>query len=213
MAKLAPIRVLIVDDHDMVRSGLTFFLQSFEDLQLVGEAANGTEAVKLCAEVQPDVVLMDLIMPEVDGITAIREIHDNFPDIRLIALTSFPEQNLVTEALKAGAIGYLLKNLSIDELADAIRSAKAGKPVITAEVLKILINPPTQPHALGYNLTKREREILKLLVEGSNNSEIANKLVVSRSTIKTHICNIFEKLGVSNRVGAVTTAIQNHLVE
>jgi two-component system, NarL family, response regulator LiaR len=213
MTDPSPIRIMIVDDHDMVRSGLGIFLQAFPDLKLVGEASNGLEAVSRCKELLPDIVLMDLIMPEMDGVTAIRTIHQDFPDIGLIALTSFTDQHLVTEALKAGAIGYILKNIPIDDLAAAIRNAKAGKPVIAAEVFKSVFNAAPPEPAPGHKLTGREREILTLMVGGLNNIEIAKKLVISRATVKTHICNIFSKLGVSNRVEAVAYAVQNHLLE
>jgi two-component system, NarL family, response regulator LiaR len=213
MTETNPIRILIVDDHDMVRSGLGIFLQAFDDLKLVGEASNGIEAVRLCRELKPDIVLMDLIMPEMDGVTAIRSIHQDLPGVGLIALTSFTDQHLVTEALKAGAIGYILKNIPIDELAAAIRNAKAGKPVIAAEVFKSVFSTMPAESSQGHKLTSREREILSLMIGGLNNIEIAKKLVISRATVKTHICNIFSKLGVSNRVEAVALAVQKHLLE
>jgi NarL family two-component system response regulator LiaR len=207
MIEPTPIRVILVDDHDMVRRGLAVFLQAFDDLQLVGEAANGTEALRLCAECQPDVVLMDLIMPGMDGVATTRAIRQSHPEIQIIALTSFREEELVEAALRAGAIGYLLKNVSIDELADAIRSAKAGKPTLAPEATQALINAAIQPPPPGGDLTQRERDVLSLMVEGLNNPEIATRLGVSRSTIKTHVSNILAKLGVASRLEAVTLAL------
>jgi NarL family two-component system response regulator LiaR len=204
-------RVLLVDDHDMVRRGLAVFLLAYDDFELVGEAVNGKEALELCAELHPDVVLMDLMMPVMDGVTAIQAIRKNFPDIQVIALTSFSEEKLVEASLKAGAIGYLFKNVSVDELASAIRAASKGQPTLSAEATRILINKTMKPAAPGDDLTDREREVLKLLVEGRSNPEIAERLSVSRSTVKTHVSHIFEKLGASNRLEAVSLAIRHHL--
>lgn len=206
------IRVLLVDDHDMVRRGLAVFLLAYDDLVLVGEASNGAEALEKCAELQPDVVLMDLMMPVMDGITAIRLIRERYPAIQVIALTSFSEEKLVETALQAGAIGYLFKNASVDDLASAIRAARAGQPTLAPEATKILIQKATQPIPLGEDLTRRERDVLKLLVEGHSNPEIAEQLHVGRSTIKTHVSHILKKLGVDNRLEAVTFAIRHKLV-
>jgi NarL family two-component system response regulator LiaR len=208
------IRIMLVDDHAVVRSGLAAFLMAYDDLELVGEASDGTEAVRLCAAVQPDVVLMDLIMPEMDGATATREIRTLFPDIQVLALTSFKEDDLVQGALEAGAIGYLLKNISTDELANAIRSAHAGRPTLAPEAAQALIQNATrkQDHEPGDDLTEREREVLRLMVEGLNNSAIAERLVVSRSTVKFHVSNILSKLHASSRTEAVAYALQRNLV-
>lgn len=204
-------RVLLVDDHDMVRRGLAVFLLAYDDFELVGEAVNGKEALELCAELHPDVVLMDLMMPVMDGVTAIQAIRKSYPDIQVIALTSFSEEKLVEASLKAGAIGYLFKNVSVDELANAIRAASKGQPTLSAEATRILINKTMKPAAPGDDLTDREREVLKLLVDGCSNPEIAERLSVSRSTVKTHVSHIFEKLGASNRLEAVSLAIRHHL--
>lgn len=211
MKNEAAIRILLVDDHDMVRRGLSVFLLANEDFKLVGEAVNGQEAVEQCALLQPDVVLMDLMMPVMDGVSATKVIRDQYPQIQVIALTSFSEEKLVEASLKAGAIGYLFKNVSVDELAAAIRAAAKGEPTLSLEATRILIHKTTQPAALGDDLTEREREVLKYLVEGCSNPEIAEKLSVSRSTIKTHVSHILEKLGASNRLEAVSLAIRHKL--
>lgn len=206
------IRVMIVDDHDMVRSGLEVFLETCDDLTLVGDASNGSEAVRLCVELQPDVVLMDLIMPGMDGVAATRAIRQVCPNVQIIALTSFKDRELVHEALQAGAIGYLLKNISIDELADAVRAAYIGKSTLAPEATQALIEAATQPPTPGHDLTLREREVLTLMVEGLNNREIADRLTISRSTVKNHVSNILSKLGVTSRTEVVALAVQHNLV-
>jgi NarL family two-component system response regulator LiaR len=206
------IRVLIVDDHAVVRSGLATFLQAFEDFELVGEAGDGTEAVRLCAQISPDVVLMDLLMPEMDGIAATRAIREQHPEVRVIALTSFQDQDRVQAALDAGALGYLLKNVSAEELARAIRSARAGRPTLAPEATQALIHAATRPPEPGHDLTPREREVLALMVKGLNNAEIAKRLVVNRSTAKFHVSNILTKLGAASRTEAVALALTHHLI-
>ena len=206
------IRVVIVDDHAMVRRGLAAFLRVFDDLELIGEASNGQEAVRLVATVQPDVVLMDLIMDQMDGAAATRAIRLNHPGVQVIALTSFREDLLVQKALQAGAISYLLKNVSADELAAAIRAAHAGRSTLAPEVAEALIHAATQPPAPGFDLTARERDVLELMVKGLSNIDIAERLVVSQSTIKTHVSSILAKLGVTSRTEAVALAVQHHLV-
>jgi NarL family two-component system response regulator LiaR len=207
-----PIKVIIVDDHAVVRSGLSAFLMVYDDLNFVGEAASGEEALRLCKDVRPDVVLMDLVMPGMDGAAATQIIRDECPDTQVIALTSFKEQELVQGALKAGAIGYLLKNVTADELVSAIRAAHAGQPTLAPEAAHVLIQASQNPPTIGSDLTSREREILELMVEGLSNPDIAEKLVVSRSTVKFHVSSILSKLGVSSRTQAVTLALQNKLV-
>jgi len=207
-----PIRVLVVDDHAMLRRGLVTFLLSFDDLKLVGEAKDGAEALHLCEQVRPDVVLMDLVMPEMDGSTATRAIRQRYPQVQVIALTSFREEELVQGALEAGAIGYLLKNVSADELAEAIREAHAGKPTLAPEAAEALIHAATHAPELGQDLTPREREVLALMIEGLRNAEIADRLSVSPSTVKFHVSRILSKLGVSSRTEAVALALQHDLL-
>lgn len=206
------IRVMIVDDHAVVRSGLVTFLQAFEDFELVGEAGDGAEALRLCAQAAPDVVLMDLLMPEMDGIAATRAIREHHPSAQVIALTSFQDQDRVKAALDAGALGYLLKNVTADDLARAIRSARAGRPTLAPEATQALIHAARRPPAPGHDLTPREREVLALMVRGLNNAEIAKRLVVNRSTAKFHVSNILAKLGVASRTEAVALALTHHLV-
>jgi NarL family two-component system response regulator LiaR len=212
MNEQKPISVVIVDDHAVVRSGLSAFLMVYDDLDFVGEAASGEEAVRLCNNLRPDVVLMDLVMPGIDGATATQAIRENCPDTQVIALTSFKEDELVQRTLKAGAIGYLLKNVSANELVNAIRAAHAGRPTLAPEAARVLIQASQNPPSVGSDLTSREREILSLMVAGLSNPEIADKLVVSRSTVKFHVSGILSKLGVSSRTQAVTLALQNKLV-
>lgn len=210
--KNKPIRVMIVDDHAVVRSGLAAFLLVFDDLELVAEAGSGAEALRLCREKQPDVVLMDLVMPEMDGAATTRAIKEQCPEIQVVALTSFREEELVQGALQAGAIGYLLKNVSADELANAIRAAHAGRPTLAPEATAALIHAATRPPEQQYDLTPRELEVLALVVQGLNNGEIAKKLVVSQSTVKFHVSSILSKLGAGSRTEATALAVQHGLI-
>ena len=207
-----PIRVMLVDDHTMVRRGLATFLKVFDDLKLVGEAESGETAVQLCAEVLPDVILMDMVLPMMDGATATRAIRQQFPQVQVIALTSFKEGDLIKNALEAGAIGYLLKDVSVDELAQAIRAAHAGRATLSAEAAQALVQNANQPPTPGLDLTEREREVLALMIEGLSNTQIAGRLTVSPSTIKSHVSNILSKLGVASRTEAVTLALRNRIV-
>jgi len=206
-----PIRVMIVDDHLMVRRGLATFLKVYKDFKLVGEADSGESAVQLCVKLQPDVVLMDMVMQSMDGAAATRLIRKQCPSTQVIALTSFKDEILVKSALQAGAISYLLKGVSASELAQAIRAAHAGRPTISAEATKALIQAASQEVMVGPDLTEREHEVLLLMVEGLNNTQIAHKLTVSPSTIKSHVSSILAKLGVSSRTEAVALALRNKL--
>ncbi len=206
-----PIRVLIVDDHVLVRTGLKLFLMAFDDLELVGEAGTGEQAVALCGELHPDVVLMDLMMPGMDGATATTQIRASCPGVQVIVLTNFQEVGRVQHALQAGAIGYLLKNVSADELAGAIRAARIGRPTLAPEATQALVEVAVHP-AASRELTVREREVLHWMVKGLSNPEIAAKLTISSVTVKFHVSNILSKLGVSSRTEAVALAIQQNLV-
>ena len=207
-----PIRVMLVDDHAMVRRGLATFLMVFDDLELVGEAENGAEAIQRCAEIMPDVILMDMLMPGMDGASATRAIHQKFPTVQVLALTSFKEGELIKNALEAGAIGYLLKDVSVDDLARAIRAAHAGRTTLSQEAAQALVQTTNLPPTPGQDLTERERQVLFLMIEGLNNTQIAGKLTVSPSTIKSHVSNILSKLGVASRTEAVTLALRNRIV-
>jgi two-component system, NarL family, response regulator LiaR len=205
------IRVMIVDDHAVVRSGLGAFLAASPQLDLVGEAENGEQAVVRARALKPDVILMDLLMPVMDGVTAIRLIKEQNSSIQIVALTSFQEDEMVQNAMKAGAIGYLMKNVTTRELAAAIQAAKEGKMTLSPEAAQALVRAMQHTTEIEI-LTGREKEILKLMVEGLNNAEIAERLVVSLSTVKYHVSNILSKLGVDNRVAAIAQAIQKKMV-
>lgn len=206
------IRVMIVDDHSVVRSGLSKFLMVCPNLELVAEAENGEEALRLCALYRPDVILMDLMMPGMGGVAATRQIRQRYPGTQIIVLTSFSEENLVQGALQAGAIGYLMKNVTASELGRAIRAAHAGKLTLSSEASEALAQSVI--HSVpGNELSERERDVLRLMVKGLSNNEIAENLYISLGTVKFHVRNIFSKLCVESRVEAVTLAIQRHLVD
>jgi NarL family two-component system response regulator LiaR len=205
------IRVMLVDDHTMVRRGLASFLKAFDDLLLAGEAESGEEAIQLCAKIMPDVILMDLLMHAMDGAEATYIIRKQFPQIQVIVLTSYKEGDRIKNALEAGAIGYLLKDVSAEELARAIRSAYAGRATLSAEVAQTLVQTVNQPPTLGHDLTEREREVLALMIEGLNNTQIAGKLGISPSTVKSHVSSILVKFNSSSRTEAVTLALRNRI--
>lgn len=208
MSTQTPIRIIIVDDHAMLRKGLAVFLMSYPDLQLVGEATNGKEALTLCAEKRPAIILMDLLMPIMDGITATRLIHESFPDIRIIALTSFGEERLIKDVLAAGAISYLFKKISADDLAKAIRAAQQGVATYAPEVTDILVQSLQKPKPLFETLTPREREVMMLMVKGMGNNEIAELLMIELSTAKSHVGNILSKLCVTSRNEVIAMVLE-----
>ncbi len=206
------IRVMLVDDHNVVRSGLATFLKAYDDLELVGEARNGLEAVNLCRQKKPDVILMDLMMPEMDGISATRAIMADCPEMKIIAMTSFEDQQLVQGVLAAGAISYLLKNVTSDELARAIRDAVSGRSTLSPEAASALVHATRPTKQPSYDLTEREMDVLNLVVQGNSNQQIAEALVISVATVKAHISNILSKLGVASRSEASAYAIKHKLV-
>jgi NarL family two-component system response regulator LiaR len=209
------IRVMIVDDHNIVRRGLSLFLHGFDDLALVGEAATGQDALRICAAVQPHVVLVDRVLPDMDGIDLTRAIREQNPGVQVVMLTSSAGEEIVQAALQAGAIGYMLKNISVEEMATTLRAAYAGKPSLAPEAAQALINLAVQPRSAipDYNLTERERAILDLMVKGLSNQEIADQIFVSRATVKAYVSTILSKLGVQNRIEAVRLALEQSLVE
>ena len=212
MTEGSRIRVMVVDDHAVVRSGIEYSLLSLDDIELVGSAGSGAEALSLCEQVRPDVVLMDMVMPGMDGVAATRAIRERYPSTRVIALTSFQEGSLVQDALQSGAISYLLKDVGLEELADAIRAAQAGKVTLAPEAAKALAEAAVQPADPGNDLTDREREVLALIVEGKSNVEIADELSVSLSTARFHVSTILSKLEASNRAEAAALAVKHGLI-
>ena len=205
------IRVFIVDDHPMIRSGLAAMIDAESDLEHVGEAANGEEAVRLAPAAAPDVVLMDLVMPQMDGIAATALLRESLPSTRILILTSLLEAGEVRRAIEAGACGYLLKNATAQELVTTIRSAYAGRRVLAPEATDALI-AAAQQRPPGADLTQREREILALMTRGLNNQEIAAELSIAVPTVKFHITNVLSKLHVDNRTEAVLAALKHKLV-
>jgi NarL family two-component system response regulator LiaR len=203
---------MVVDDHTMVRRGLATFLNIYDDLQLAGEAESGAAAIQLCGEILPDVILMDMAMPDMDGASTTHTIRRMFPQVQILALTSFKDGSLIKKALEAGAIGYLIKDVSADDLARAIRAAHAGRATLSPDAAQALVETENKPPAPGLDLTEREREVLALMIEGLNNTQIAGRLTVSPSTIKSHVSNILAKLGVASRTEAVTLSLRNGIV-
>jgi two-component system, NarL family, response regulator LiaR len=209
------IRTLITDDHKVVRRGLRGFLELDSELEVVGEASNGEEAVALARRLKPDVVLMDLLMPVMDGIEATREIRRQLPEVEVVALTSVLEDAAVTGAIKAGAIGYLLKTTDADELCEAIKAAAAGQVRLAPEAAARLmreVRSPSSPEALTEPLTERETEVLRLLARGKANKQIARDLFVALSTVKTHVNNLYRKLDISSRTQAALYAARIGLI-
>ena len=207
-----PIRVMIVDDHPIVRDGLKNMLLAFDDLQLVSAVGDSAAALASCQQHQPDVILMDIHMPGIDGITATRLVLAQYPHMKVIMLTSFVDDTMVRTALEAGAIGYLLKNVSINTMAEAIRAAYAGQPSLSPEATSALVRATTASPQPGSDLSDREREVLALLVQGLTNEEIAGQLTISPATVRHHVSACLQKLGAANRTQAVALATKYHLV-
>lgn len=205
------IRVMIVDDHSVVRQGLTMFLTLDEGIEIVGEAENGEEALTRARDLQPDVVLMDLLMPKMDGITAIKQLRRDQPDVEIIALTSVLEDASVVGAVKAGAVGYLLKDTKADELCRAIHAAAAGQVQLSPEAAARLVREVKLPDT-PENLTERETEVLRLIGKGLSNKEIARELSIGEKTVKTHVSAVLNKLGVLSRTQAALHAVKMGLV-
>ena len=203
------IHVLVVDDHQMVRIGMMTVINSFDNMHIVGEASNGQEAIEICQHIQPDVILMDIKMPTLDGIEATKHILAEYPDIRVIGLTSFNQDDLIKDMLLAGASGCLLKDASREDIQEAIINAVTGKIIISQHTMHHLLHHtnPTNP------LSDRENDVLRLMIKGMTNQEIADKLFVSQSTIKFHVSNILVKLGVNTRTEAVAYALKNHFFD
>jgi len=211
-----PITVLICDDHRVVRDGLRRFLELHDDLDVVGEAATGAEAVTLVSDTLPDVVLMDLVMPDTDGIEATRVIREISPSTRVLVLTSFATDEKVFPAIKAGAAGYLLKDVEPDDLAEAIRTVHAGEallhPRVAAKVMRELSDAPSSESRPG-GLTDREVEVLRLVARGMANKQIASELGVALKTVKTHVSNVLMKLHLADRTQAALYAVREGIVD
>ena len=208
-----PIRVLVVDDHAVVREGLRRFLELQDGIEVAGEAADGREAVAAAERLEPDVVLMDLVMPEMDGVAAMRALRERVPGARAIVLTSFLDEDKLMPALRAGAAGYLLKDARPHELARAVRAAHAGEALIDPVVAAQLVETLAHDGEPLDRLTPREREVLELLGRGFANKRIALELELSEKTVKTHVGHVLEKLGVSDRTQAAVVAVRAGLVD
>ena len=212
MEETKRIRVIVVDDHAVVRSGIEYSLMAIEDIELIGTADKGSDAVRLCEELQPDIVLMDMMMPEMDGVSATRALLKHCPHTRVIALTSYQEGGLVQKALQAGATSYLLKDVGMEELATAIRLAAVGQGTLAPEAAKALADASTAPGAPSFGLTEREREVLALIVDGKSNADISEMLSISLSTSRFHVSAILSKLQATNRAEAAALAVKHRLV-
>jgi NarL family two-component system response regulator LiaR len=213
MSETGPIRVIAVDDHEVVRGGIRYALLDCDDIELVGEAYSGEDALRLCEQALPDVALVDLMMPGMDGVETTRAIRKRFPQVQILVLTSFHDKNIVPRAMQAGAIGYLLKGVSNQELVEAIRAAHADQPVLAKEAMADLVQAAAPSPRLGDDLNEREREVLALLAQGLSNKEIAERLFLSLATVKYHVRLLLSKLGASSRAEAVALAWQHNLIQ
>jgi NarL family two-component system response regulator LiaR len=213
MSETGPIRVIAVDDHEVVRGGIRYALLDCDDIELVGEAYSGEDALRVCEQVRPDVALVDLMMPGMDGVETTRAIRERFPQVQILVLTSFHDKNIVPRAMQAGAIGYLLKGVSNQDLVKAIRAAHAGQSTLTKEAMADLIQAAAPSPKLGEDLNERERQVLALLAQGLSNKEIAERLFLSLATVKYHVRLLLSKLGASSRAEAVALAWQHNLIE
>ncbi len=212
MSEAERIKIMIVDDHPVVRSGMGTMLLAFDDLELIGEASSGSAALAKCQQGLPDVILMDVVMPGMDGLETTRAILDRYPSVKIIMLTSFTIEDMVQDALEAGAIGYILKNVSIDHLVEAVRSAYNGQPTLSPEATLSLVKSKTGPLDLKPDLTAREKQVLALMAEGLSNEEIADRLVISQATARHHVSACIRKLGAANRTDAAVIAVKHKLV-
>jgi NarL family two-component system response regulator LiaR len=213
MPEAKRIKVMIVDDHPIVRSGLATMLLAFDDLVLVGEALSGDKVLALCQQELPDVILMDMVMPGMDGLETTQKVLEQYPSVKIIILTSFTKDTMVQDALEAGATSYLLKDAPIDELADAIRFAYAGQPTLSPEATRSLIKSKVDPSKeFDPGLSSREIQVLGLIVEGLSNDEIADQLIISHATARHHVSACINKLGVKNRTQAASLALKHNLI-
>jgi two-component system, NarL family, response regulator LiaR len=213
MTEKKVIKVIVVDDHPLVRHGIKTVFEAYDDIEMVAEAENGKEAIEICAKHKPDVVIMDMVMPILDGAEATSQLIKRFPDIKVIALTSFNDKDLIKKSLKAGAVSFILKNVSGAKLVKVIKDVYRGNYVLSPNATKILLTELREKTDDNIKLTKREKEILTHIVEGLSNKEIAKRLFLSNSTIQFHVSNILSKLGVSKRTEAAYLALKQKLVE
>lgn len=211
MSETQKIKVLSVDDHEIFRGGIEFMLLAFDDIELVGQAQSGEEALQLCAALEPNVILMDMMMPGMDGAATTQAVKQQYSQVQIIALTSFQEGDMVKRAMQAGAIGYLLKGVSIDELVAAIRAAHQGRPTLAVEATQALIQAAAPPPEVNFDLTQRQLDVLEHIVEGRSNIDIAERMVLSPSTVRHHVSEILSKLGASNRAEAAVIAMKHNL--
>jgi NarL family two-component system response regulator LiaR len=210
-----PIRVMTIDDQEIARSGIRFMLGALDDIEVVGEAADGTQGLRLCGELGPDVVLMDMKLPDTDGVAVTRAIRQGHPDTRVLVVTAYHSNSFVKDAMQAGAMGYVMKDASADELAQAIRATRAGQTTLSPEAARALVAQSVSPaphSGLGNDLTAREREILTLLAKGLRNNQIAKQLDRSPYTVRHHVSELIAKLGASNRAEAAAIAVKHRLV-